>query len=549
MERIGHRERTEDEYHAPATQLTAGRSPDSDLKVRRSVLVAAGVLAALIVALALADFFVEPLRFKVAVPPWFSGDEELAAAVVRFFGALVLFLFPADDEVGRRLRWVAGGFFILGLGYLVFGYIEPLVIGEVANFDEELYEEVFVRSAAAVFFIIALVPETPPRFGLRLAAALVPLGVAYVAVLKLLAEPLLPPLVEADYLELAGELGAAIPSWLTPWHWAISSVPLALALVAAGGAVRQYRRGVLRGWLLIAMVLWAGSLLNESVYPSGYYNHVLTTTGVLHAAFGAVVAVGAVFELRRIARERTALLAVERENVKRLGELAAMRADFGDMIAHELDAPLSAVRRLTEMLALDDVDLSARATALAMIGVEIDTLDTLIKDVRSAAEVERDDFEVLTRPVALTALLKAAKATADTLPGDHSLDIVLDDALGEHARVLADPERIGQVLRNLIDNAAKYSSEDKPIELRASRRRGRVLIEVVDSGPGIHPDDLSIIFEKFGRARDRDGHKFAGIGLGLYLSKRIVESHDAALTVRSKPGEGSAFGFELELVR
>jgi signal transduction histidine kinase len=58
-----------------------------------------------------------------------------------------------------------------------------------------------------------------------------------------------------------------------------------------------------------------------------------------------------------------------------------------------------------------------------------------------------------------------------------------------------------------------------------------------------------MIFEKFGRARDRDGHKIAGIGLGLYLSKRIVQGHDAVLTVRSKPGEGSAFGFELELAR
>jgi signal transduction histidine kinase len=126
--------------------------------------------------------------------------------------------------------------------------------------------------------------------------------------------------------------------------------------------------------------------------------------------------------------------------------------------------------------------------------------------------------------------------------------VVLDDSLGGGERVVADAERIGQVLRNLLDNAVKYSSEGMPIELRASRRRGRVLIEVVDSGPGIHPEDLTLIFEKFGRARDRTGRKIAGAGLGLYLSRRIVQSHGSTLTVRSKLGEGSVFGFELEMV-
>jgi signal transduction histidine kinase len=118
--------------------------------------------------------------------------------------------------------------------------------------------------------------------------------------------------------------------------------------------------------------------------------------------------VGAVFELRRIAAERTALLAVERENIRRLDELAALRADFGDMIAHELGSPLSAIRRLAEMLGVESLDHRTRATTLAAMGGEIDTLDVLIKDVRAAAAVERDDFEVTTRRVPLAELLKNA---------------------------------------------------------------------------------------------------------------------------------------------
>jgi signal transduction histidine kinase len=511
------------------------------------VLFAVGALSGLIVAWTLADYLFYSLRFVVTVPAWFRGDEELAAAVVRLFGALVLVLFPDDDGVGRRLHWVAGGFFILGLGYLAFGYVEPLVLGLVANFNEELYEEIFVRSAAGILFIVALAPERPPRFRGRLAVIVVLLGAAFVALLKLPVELPLPSLIGAAHLERAGELGAAAPGWLTLWHWVLSAVPLLLALVAAAAAVLQYHGGNLRGWLLIALVVWAGSLMNEYLYPSGYYNQVLTTTGVLHTAFGAVVAVGAVFELRRIAAERTALLAAERENIRRLDELAALRADFGDMIAHELDSPLSAIRRLAEMQGVENLDHRTRAATLAAMGGEIDTLDTLIKDVRAAAAVESDDFEVTTSRFPLAELLRNAEVYASALSGDHRLIVVVDDVLGGHERVVADPERIGQVLRNLLDNAVKYSSEDMPIELRVSRRGGHVLIEVVDSGPGIHPDDLTLIFEKFGRARDRTGRSIAGRGLGLYLSRRIVQSHGSALTVRSKLGEGSVFGFELEV--
>jgi signal transduction histidine kinase len=114
--------------------------------------------------------------------------------------------------------------------------------------------------------------------------------------------------------------------------------------------------------------------------------------------------------------------------------------------------------------------------------------------------------------------------------------------------VLADPERIGQVLRNLLSNAAKYSPEGAPIELRIIGKEGHVRLEVADRGPGIHPDDVMRIFEKFGRGRDRGSHRLPGVGLGLYLSRRIVRGHGSELTVEARPGGGSVFGFELAVV-
>ena len=113
-------------------------------------------------------------------------------------------------------------------------------------------------------------------------------------------------------------------------------------------------------------------------------------------------------------------------------------------------------------------------------------------------------------------------------------------------QVLADRERIGQVLRNLIQNAAKYSPLGAPIELRATASGGWVRFEVADRGRGIPPDEQRRIFEKFGRGRDERGQRVPGLGLGLYLSRRLVQMHGSELTVEPRPGGGSTFVFALE---
>ena len=114
-----------------------------------------------------------------------------------------------------------------------------------------------------------------------------------------------------------------------------------------------------------------------------------------------------------------------------------------------------------------------------------------------------------------------------------------------------DSKRLQQVLRNLLSNAAKYSPENAPIELRArpGDTPGRIRIDVVDHGCGIHPDDAQRVFEKFGRGRDRSGRKIGGTGLGLYLSRRIMQAHGSDLTLSSGSKGGSVFSFELEAVR
>ena len=237
-----------------------------------------------------------------------------------------------------------------------------------------------------------------------------------------------------------------------------------------------------------------------------------------------------------------------REANKRLNELVALKADFTRMVAHELDTPIAVIRGYAEMLTTDELAPAEQSRALAQIWAETEVLNTLIADMRAAATVERQDFAIELQRIPVSKLLDDAARFGATVPGNHPLAV---DNAADDEQVWADPNRIGQVLRNLLSNAAKYSPKGTLIELRAKPEEtpGRVRIEVVDRGAGVHPDDVPRIFEKFGRGRDRSGRKRTGSGLGLYVSRRILWAHGNDLTLDPAPEGGSTFSFELEVAR
>jgi signal transduction histidine kinase len=512
-----------------------------------SLLFAAG-LAVLIVAWAAASLWSGGEGFALLVPDRVVGGEEAASALARLFAALVLGLFLAD-AVGWRARWVASGLVVLGMGHLIFGYLEPTIQADPPELNESLYEAFVTQTLACALFAVGLYPGRPSRLLVWIATVIpIALVAGYVVLFEFLdAEEWMPALSRVANPEKTPALGSPL-TWLTPWHWALSALPLGLAVMAVVWALWQGRRGLLRGWLLFAVVLLAGSVLHDYLWPSAYGGGLLTTADALSLIFAVVVAIGGISELRRVASERATLLATERERATRLDELNALRADFSAMVAHELETPIAAVRKLNEMLCAQGEDPGVREYATVATGRELDSLANLVSDVRAVAAVESEGFAIEVRRLPLEKLLTDAEAYARTLPAEHPFRRIREDHPKAEESVLADPERIGQVLRNLLSNAAKYSPEGAPIELRVVGKKGHIRLEVADRGPGIHPDDVTRIFEKFGRGRDREGRKTPGVGLGLYLSRRIVRGHGSELTVRTRPGGGSVFGFELAVV-
>lgn len=497
-------------------------------------------LAMAVVAWATSNFIFDQAALAVLSQETSSGMHAVSRTA-KLISVLVLFLLAAD--AGRqRLRWVAAGFVVLGLGQYAFGWLTPL-LGVGPGLNTQLYEKAIISVVAYSLFVVGLLPRKPPQLSWPLALGILTgFGALSVVVLTATTD-LLPPLVEYGITrkDLADLVGHAPLPGLTGWHFALGILLLSLTAAAAVGAARPGKS--VGGWLIVAMVLLAGSQLHDLFWPIPH-SQMLSSTRVLYFAVWVTVAVGGILELRRIAAERSALLAAEQERSEHLRELAALKADFTAMVAHELCSPLAAIRGYTDMLSSGKLAPDRQARTLEAIQAETEALKVLVADVQAAASVEREDFTVRPAPVALDELLAEVEAYARTLPGEHPL--IAKTTIQE--QVLADTERIGQVLRNLLSNAAKYSPQGTPIEVRATPQSGRVRIEVDDRGPGIRTDDLDRIFEKFGRGSNGN-KKVAGAGLGLYLSRRIVQAHGGELTVVTRNDEGSTFAFDLEIVR
>jgi signal transduction histidine kinase len=246
-----------------------------------------------------------------------------------------------------------------------------------------------------------------------------------------------------------------------------------------------------------------------------------------------LASVGVAMEWPRVSPFRREPRARADESALGFGELTAVAT-------HELASSLAVIRVCAEALAEPSLGEPERARMLEGLRGETDVMTGLLADVRAMAAGLQDGFAVHPVPVDLRHLLADADIYARSLRQRHPFR-VRGEADG---CVLADPDRIGQVFRNLIGNAAKFSPAEAPIEVRVARDGDRIRFAVVDHGPGVAEEDAERIFQPFTRGRRRDP-RVPGTGLGLHIARQIVRAHGGALTVEPTPGSGAAFRFDL----
>jgi signal transduction histidine kinase len=222
-----------------------------------------------------------------------------------------------------------------------------------------------------------------------------------------------------------------------------------------------------------------------------------------------------------------------------------MKTDFVSLVSHELRTPVTSIRMFIETLALGRVkDPAQTQQVLQLLTQETERLSTLVERVLDWARLEsgRKVYhpEVLPVPAVVDAAVSAFRA--QRLEGEMQLSVDLPEQLPP---VQVDKEAISGALLNLLQNAYKYSKEDKRISLTVRARRKWVDLTVEDHGVGIAPRDRRRIFERFYRVDNLLTRKTEGSGLGLAIAKHIVEAHGGRITLKSELGKGSRFTIQL----
>jgi signal transduction histidine kinase len=225
-------------------------------------------------------------------------------------------------------------------------------------------------------------------------------------------------------------------------------------------------------------------------------------------------------------------------------EALQVKDQFLSIVSHELRTPLTTIKGYSQMLCRRLLDDPEGHRYSETIDTQVSRLSRLVDDLLDVTRFTRGQFELTREQVDLRPTLEDVVSRFRMLSPRHSLRLEMDEGSYEG---YWDPERLEQVLNNLISNAIKYSPEGGEVLVWARHEGNHLTMGVRDQGVGIADEDQEQLFERFYRG-SAEGKAVKGLGLGLYVTRRIVEAHGGTVAVHSKLGEGSEFTFTLPLL-
>jgi signal transduction histidine kinase len=237
---------------------------------------------------------------------------------------------------------------------------------------------------------------------------------------------------------------------------------------------------------------------------------------------------------------------LEQQNLA-IQEANRLKTEFVSMVSHELRTPLTSIQGYAELLLEDKQIGGEERESLALVKRNADRLLGLINDLLDLSRMEAGKLDLKRTNLDLGRLIPEVADSLRPLIEDKRQRLKLE--LGEALpAVWADQNRVTQILTNLIANAHKYTLADGSITVAARRDHGFVRVDVSDTGIGLSPEDQAQLFTKFFRAHDRSPEAGGGTGLGLVITRLLVELHGGQITVSSAPGQGSTFSFSLPVL-
>jgi signal transduction histidine kinase len=239
----------------------------------------------------------------------------------------------------------------------------------------------------------------------------------------------------------------------------------------------------------------------------------------------------------------------ELQVTRSLEEANRLKAELISTLAHEMRTPLTSIKGYSTALLMEEAVFSSETQQefLQIIDEECTVLQDLIHDLLESSIIDAGLLKLEPQPVMLPRLAQGVVDDMAHRTRKHHFVVDFERGSNGFPIVDADPHRIEQVLRNLVDNAVKYSPDGGLIVVRGEVREDEVVVSVADQGVGIAPEHLNRLFEKFFRVESGLGRHVVGSGLGLPIAQTIVESHGGRIWAESQVGEGSTLYFTLPL--
>jgi signal transduction histidine kinase len=250
---------------------------------------------------------------------------------------------------------------------------------------------------------------------------------------------------------------------------------------------------------------------------------------------------------REIAEERLqSLYQREKELRERLQVEMQGRVDFTRKMIHELRTPLTSLMATSQLL-MDETRDTKLGKLAGYVWEGANSLNSRIEELHDVIRGEIGKLELKSKPVDLGTLLRSMADEMAALSRQHgmSIDVEVEESLPQ---VQADPERVRQIMFNLINNAFKYAREGKKVRVRTTRTLNSVMVEVRDYGPGITPDRQSRLFDPGYQSSSRESQT-GGLGIGLALCKILVELSGGRIWLKSWGGKGCSFFFTLPVIK
>lgn len=240
-------------------------------------------------------------------------------------------------------------------------------------------------------------------------------------------------------------------------------------------------------------------------------------------------------------------VAKKQKEIDELKRLELFRREFLADVSHELKTPIFAAQGFIHTLidgAIDDE--TVRDKFLAKAARSLDGLDALVKDLVVLSQLETGEAKMHLDRVDMHQLTREIFEQLENIAETKGTILRIKSSFQGAVSVKADPQRISQVMTNLIENAIKYGNEKGKVIVGFEDDKKHISISVRDDGPGIPPEHLSRIFERFYRVEKSRSKERGGTGLGLAIVKHILSAHKSKIAVMSKPDKGTMFRFKLD---